>query len=389
MAVKKTVKKAAPKKGFSLSDIGAGLKQFEFRVMNKDTREEKAPYIIPFRHRGLQKITGGILGGTLAEISGMSGGGKSFLGYELIAECQKIGGVCILFDGENAWEDAYAKMLGINMDDGTFMVSMERDIDICFAMMTSIIDQVRIKKHNIPILFVIDSFFTLATKVAIEKAKKGADPQGFYHKQKNGKFSTQLTTFVPSLGKNKATLVLLNQTRKLVNEYTGMISYKTLAEEVIQFLCTQRIQGILANKKDTEEVSSTNTKGTVKTRSGIKTVWETIKNRTYKPFQKITTHIKYESGLRRSSGLTELFVNEGLIRPSTTSFTPEGFKMVPNKGAKKNDTDIVGKPLKGYITIDDDVFYYSMNSILEARPEFLKPIKTADSIQREIEEDFE
>lgn len=367
------------------------------RVISADTKEEKAPYKIPFRHRGLQKITGGILGGHMAEISGMSGGGKSFLAYELIAECQKMGGVAVLFDGENAWEDAYGEMLGINMDDGTFLLSQERDMDRVFALMTKLIAATRSKKRDIPILLLVDSYYTLATKKSLDNASEGKDPQGFYHKQKNGKFSSHLDTFVPHIGKAKATFVLLNQTRTVVDEHTGAISYKTLCEEVTQFICTQRIQGIIPRKKEMEEVDTTaSTKtGKIKIRSGIKTIWETIKNRHIRPFQKITTVIKYDHGLRRNSGLVELFVNEGLIKSASRTTNRDGQKLVPNKEALKklgeNANAVIGKPAKGFKTIDseDEVFYYSMKDMLEARPDFLTPRKTADSIQKEVEEDFE
>jgi RecA/RadA recombinase len=376
---KKTTKKATAKKATVgvLDEIASDLKDFQVKVYNKDTVKDDAPYIIPFRHRGLQKISGGIIGGTFAEISGESGGGKSFHGYELIAECQKMDGVAVLFDGENAWDDAYAKMMNINTDNGTFMISKERDIDKVFNLMIKTIKAVRKKKRNIPILFVIDSYYTLATKTALENDDKAKEAEGYYHKRKNGHFSTRMDTFVPMLGETDSTLVLLNQTRlKEENMITKQKIYKTLCEEVIQFIATQRLQITFPLKQEKKEVKSTNSAGKTKIKDGFRVVVETIKNRTVRPFQKVTVIVKYDGGLRRNSGLVELFVNEGLIDYKKINEDREG-----NKTRTKQSVAVVK---------ETGEMFFSINELIKAHPEFLKSKLTADSIQiEEDNEDFE
>src|SRR3954451_6170078 len=59
---------------------------------------------------------GGMPRGRIAEIFGPESSGKTTLLYHLLAEAQKVGGICAFVDAEHAMDPAYAKRIGAGAD---------------------------------------------------------------------------------------------------------------------------------------------------------------------------------------------------------------------------------------------------------------------------------
>src|SRR5690606_17275085 len=60
---------------------------------------------------------GGLPRGRVVEIFGPESSGKTTLMLHVIANAQKMGGVAAFIDAEHALDPAYAKKLGVNIDD--------------------------------------------------------------------------------------------------------------------------------------------------------------------------------------------------------------------------------------------------------------------------------
>ena len=60
---------------------------------------------------------GGIPKGRVTEIYGPESSGKTTLTLQIIAQCQKEGGVCAFIDAEHALDPQYAEKLGVNIDE--------------------------------------------------------------------------------------------------------------------------------------------------------------------------------------------------------------------------------------------------------------------------------
>ena len=60
---------------------------------------------------------GGLPRGRIVEIFGPESSGKTTLVYHVIAEAQKLGGICAFVDAEHAMDPAYARRIGVNIDD--------------------------------------------------------------------------------------------------------------------------------------------------------------------------------------------------------------------------------------------------------------------------------
>ena len=60
---------------------------------------------------------GGLPRGRVIEIFGPESSGKTTLSLSVVAQAQKTGGVCAYIDAENALDVAYAKKLGVKVDE--------------------------------------------------------------------------------------------------------------------------------------------------------------------------------------------------------------------------------------------------------------------------------
>src|ERR671916_3214421 len=60
---------------------------------------------------------GGLPRGRIVEVFGPESSGKTTLLYHLLAEAQKVGGICAFIDAEHAMDPAYAKRIGLDVDE--------------------------------------------------------------------------------------------------------------------------------------------------------------------------------------------------------------------------------------------------------------------------------
>jgi recombination protein RecA len=60
---------------------------------------------------------GGFPKGRIIEIYGPESSGKTTIAIHTIAEAQKAGGICAIIDAEHAFDAAYARKLGVNVDE--------------------------------------------------------------------------------------------------------------------------------------------------------------------------------------------------------------------------------------------------------------------------------
>jgi recombination protein RecA len=60
---------------------------------------------------------GGLPRGRIIEVFGPESSGKTTLVYHVIAEAQRRGGICAFIDAEHAMDPAYARRIGVNIDD--------------------------------------------------------------------------------------------------------------------------------------------------------------------------------------------------------------------------------------------------------------------------------
>lgn len=339
---------------------------------------------IPFKNEALNKATGGIISGTITEISGESSSGKSFLLYDLIASTIDMGGYALLCDPEGAYDSSIAKVCNINVKSGRFFM-MENakgepvsDIEEIFAEAYRFMSDIRKSgvKKNIPIVIGVDSFgatSTGASQIALEKGEKA---KGYDSAQLNAQLSSGFKKITSKVRYHNANLVFLNQTRDAIGVTFGDPT-KSLAEKIFSFYPAQRIRGKLSQQIVTMKPSLKKKEG-IRVKIGVSSIWKTIKNRAVVPFQVIDLKIFYNKGIKKYEGLDELLINDGTVKVAYEAKKKDKKEKEDIEGEKKKAKKIIGLVYK-------DQTYSNAEELVKQCPEVLTP-KWLDI---EVDEDTE
>ena len=151
---------------------------------------------------------GGLPRGRVIEIFGPESSGKTTLMLHVIANAQKAGGLAAFIDAEHALDPAYAKKLGVNLDD--LLVSQpdsgEEALTICETLARS----------NALDVIVIDSVAALVPKAELE-GEMGMATMGMQARL----MSQALRKLTAILAKSKTTCIFTNQLREKVGVMFG------------------------------------------------------------------------------------------------------------------------------------------------------------------------
>jgi len=369
---KKTTKKVV-RKGLDLDKVLAEVDDSSVVIM-KANSESNAPYRVNFRNLALQKITNGVAGGRMIEISGDSQSGKSFLLYELMRSVIEAGGAAFLVDTENAFEPAFARRIGLDKS-GSFGYTRENDIEKVFLLLRRFIKAVRKQNKTCPIMVGIDSFAGLVHPDHKENIENEKGQKGFAAMQKNALFNFHLSEFCPDyLGTRMATMCFVNHTRKDHTVLFGDGTY-TLGEKGIQYWCDTRLRGKV--QKALKEEVKTGNKTKKKKQVGVVARWTATKTRGVESHQSVDLKINFSKGMSKFTGFTELLLNDGLI------------ELDSEKYKTKNENDrTVTRSRKIIKDLETGEVYRKVSDFIEARPEVLTP-KFIDDVSEDIEVDYD
>jgi len=159
-------------------------------------------------------LDGSIPVGRLTSIVGDHSTGKSLLGYMILADCQKKGGVPILIDTENSapdWERM--KSIGINppppYGTGTFLTPVALTVEGVFSHIEHIIKKVREVQPDRLITIVWDSVAATPTNFETDRQYEEVEKPGV----QAAAISRCLKKIISPIANYKVALVFLNQTR--------------------------------------------------------------------------------------------------------------------------------------------------------------------------------
>jgi recombination protein RecA len=232
---------------------------------------------------------GGIPRGRVVEIFGPESSGKTTLMLHVIANAQKAGGLAAFIDAEHALDPAYAKRLGVNLDD--LLVSQpdsgEEALTICETLARS----------NALDVIVIDSVAALVPKAELE-GEMGMATMGMQARL----MSQALRKLTAILAKAKTTCVFTNQMREKVGVMYGNPE-TTPGGKALKFYASVRID---IRRKDTIKDAAGNALG-----NHVKV--KIVKNKVAPPFAEAEFDILYNQGINKEGSILDVGVESGVV----------------------------------------------------------------------------
>lgn len=238
---------------------------------------------------------GGIPKGRIIEIWGLEAAGKSLLCMNMVAECQKNGGIAAYVDAEHAFNPEFASQLGVDVD------------SLIFSQPDSGEDALTIVENLIPHtdIIIIDSVANLVPKAIIE----GTFDQSHVGVQAR-MMSQALRKLTATANRHSCSLVFVNQIREKIGVMYGDPK-TTTGGNALKFYASVRLEmRKMSVIKEGDTIVGHRAEVTVK------------KNKVAAPFKKAEFDIYYEDGgIDRAGEIIDIAVDAGLIDKSGSWFT--------------------------------------------------------------------
>lgn len=241
---------------------------------------------------------GGLPEGRVVEIQGPSSCGKSHICFEVAKATQKMGGIVVYIDTENATNLDNLKNLGIDVSSRFVFIQTACTEDI-FKYAEAAIMKSRAMDTNVPVTIIWDSVAASAPKAELE----GDYDQNSIGLQARviGKGMRKITNVI---GNENVLFLLVNQQRKNIGVMFGDDT-TTPGGMSIPYACSTRIRITSTGQKQIK-----NKEGDV---IGIQVKAKTIKNKVARPFRTCEFQIHFGHGIVEHEEVFDLFREVGEV----------------------------------------------------------------------------
>lgn len=245
---------------------------------------------------------GGLPKGRIVEIYGPESSGKTTLALSVIAQAQKKGGTCAFIDAEHALDPAYAKKIGVEIDN--LLISQpdagEQALEIADTL---------VRSGAIDVL-VIDSVAALVPKAELE-GEMGDSHMGLQARL----MSQALRKLTSTVSRSNTLIIFINQIRMKIGVMFGSPE-TTTGGNALKFYSSVRIDiRRIGSIKDKENVIGNQTRVKI------------VKNKVAPPFKVVDFDIMYGEGISKNGELIDLGVKANVVEKSGSWFSYNGEKL--------------------------------------------------------------